>query len=95
MPARIMTDDQLLNKIADDWIHFGHWDRDPDEHFLVVNNIDSQVILDTVYRGPSGTIPLADRLSEVAVAVREQMGNRLAPRSPALSAILSPREGSR
>jgi PAS domain S-box-containing protein len=74
-----MTDDKLLNKIADDWIHFGHTDRDPDEHFFVVNNADSQVILDTIYRGAHGTIPFADRLSDVAVAVREQMGNRLVP----------------
>lgn len=72
-----MTNDKLLNKIADDWIHFGHWDREPDEHFFVVNNVDSQVILDTVYRGAHGTIPFADQLYEVAVAVREQMGNRI------------------
>ena len=34
------------------------------------------MILDTVYRGPSDTIPSSDRFYEVVVAVREQMGNR-------------------
>ena len=75
-----MPDDKLLNKISDDWIQLGHWNRDPDEHFLIVNNVDSQVILDTVYRGRvAGTIPFADRLYEVAIAAREQMGNQMAP----------------
>jgi PAS domain S-box-containing protein len=77
--SETMTDDKLLNKIADDWIHLGHYDRYSDEHFFVVNNVDSQVILDTVYQGAHGTIPLADRLYEVAIAAREQMGNRLVP----------------
>ncbi len=71
-----MTDRELLITIADQWVQLSNWIRDPDEHFLVVNNVDSQVLLDTIYRGPSDTIPSSDRFYQVVVAVREQMGNR-------------------
>ena len=47
------TNDQLLNTVFDRWIQAGHWNRDPDEHIVIVNNIDSEPILDTAYWGPS------------------------------------------
>ncbi len=73
------NDEQLLNAVFDRWIQAGHWNRNPDEHFVIVNNVDSEVILDTAYRGPSHRPPPSAGLNQVILAVREQMGPQLLP----------------
>jgi PAS domain S-box-containing protein len=74
------TDDEtLLNKICDQWRNSGHWNHDPDEHFIVVNNADAEVMLDTVYRGlghhPSASPELRE-LRQIVVAVAQQKALR-------------------
>ncbi len=74
------TDDEtLLNKLCDQWRHSDHWDRDPDEHFIVVNNVDAEVMLDTVYRGLSHHPKPSQELRRIVVAVRDQLGAQQKP----------------
>lgn len=68
------TNEQLLTTVFDRWIQAGHWNRNWDEHFLIVSNINSEVILDTAYNGPSHHPPPSPALNQVILAVREQMG---------------------
>jgi PAS domain S-box-containing protein len=68
------TDEVLLNELCDRWRQMGHWTRDPDEHFVVVNNVDSEVLLDTVYQGWLHHPPQSDELrqvDQVVINVRE------------------------
>jgi PAS domain S-box-containing protein len=75
-----MTDQKLLVTIEDKWIWAGgHWSRDKDEHFLVVNNVDSRILRDTGHRGPSEDLPASDPLNQVVIEVRNQMGSRALP----------------
>jgi PAS domain S-box-containing protein len=91
--GRKETDEQLLNVIADRWVQAGHWNRDPDEHFLIVNNVDSEVILDTAYRGPSHRPPPSNAINQVILAVREQMGPLLTPALTPYSDAFQPESG--
>lgn len=77
--GRNETDQALLNTVFDRWLQAGHWYQDPDEHFVIVKNVDSEVILDTAYRGPSHHPPRSKELDRVIMAIREQMGPQLAP----------------
>lgn len=71
------NNEELLNTVFDRWIQAGHATRNPDEHFLIVDNVDSEVILDSDYRGPSYRPPASADLDQVILAVRERMGFRL------------------
>jgi PAS domain S-box-containing protein len=71
------NNEQLLNTVFDRWIQAGHANRSPDEHFLIVDNLDSKVILDTDYRGPSYRPPPSAAVDQDIVIVREHMGFRL------------------
>jgi PAS domain S-box-containing protein len=72
-------DDTLLNKLCDQWRQLGHWSHDPDEHFIVVNNADAEVMLDTVYRGlahrPTPS-PELRQLRQIVIAVAQQKALR-------------------
>src|SRR5579863_8354903 len=48
--GRKQNTEQLLITLGDSWIQLGHWTREPDEHFVIVDNLDSEVVLDTVYQ---------------------------------------------
>jgi PAS domain S-box-containing protein len=76
---RKLSNEQLLSSVFDRWVQAGHWNRDPDEHFLIVNNVDSEVILDTAYRGPSHHPPSSSAINRVIIAVREQIGPQSLP----------------
>lgn len=69
-------DETLLNKLCDQWIHFGHY-HDPDEHFIVVNNADAEVLLDTVYRGLAHRPTPSPKLRQIVVVVAQQKAMRL------------------
>jgi PAS domain S-box-containing protein len=72
-------DETLLNKLCDQWRQSDHWNHDPDEHFIVVNNVDGEVMLDTVYRGlahrPSPS-PELRQLRQILSAVAQQKALR-------------------
>ena len=62
----------LLNVLCDRWRQMGHWGHDPDEHFIVVNNVDSEVLLDTIYRGWLHHPEKSMGLLQVVLNIREQ-----------------------
>jgi hypothetical protein len=65
-------DEVLLNVLCDRWRQMDHWGHDPDEHFIVVNNVDSEVLLDTIYQGwlhhPEKSMGLRLVISSVCLA---------------------------
>lgn len=65
-------DEVLLNVLCDRWRQMGHWGHDPDEHFIVVNNVDSEVLLDTIYRGWLHHPEKSMGLLQVVLNIREQ-----------------------
>jgi PAS domain S-box-containing protein len=91
--GRKQSDQILLNTVSDRWRQIGHLDSPPDEHFLIVNNVDSSVILDTAYRGPAHHPPRSNEINQVIIAVREQMGTRMLPLQLRPSDIFQPEDG--
>jgi PAS domain S-box-containing protein len=76
---RGQNDQALLNAVFDRWLWIGNLNSPPDEHFVIVNNVDSSVILDTAYRGPAHHPPRSKELNQVIITVREQMGTQSLP----------------
>jgi PAS domain S-box-containing protein len=91
--GRKETNEQLLNAIFDRWVQAGHWTRDSDEHFLIVDNVDSEVILDTAYRGLSHHPPPSEAINQVVLAIREQMGPPVSPSLIPFSEAFQPESG--
>jgi len=91
--GRKQSDQILLNTVSDRWRQIGHLDSPPDEHFLIVNNVDSSVILDTAYRGPAHHPQRSNEINQVIIAVREQMGTRMLPLQLRPSDIFQPEDG--
>jgi PAS domain S-box-containing protein len=71
--AGARDDETLLNKLCDQWRQSDH-NRDQDEHFIVVNDVDAEVLLDTVYRGLSHRPDPSPKLRQNVITVREQLG---------------------
>jgi PAS domain S-box-containing protein len=65
-------DEVLLIVLCDNWRRMGHWGHDPDEHFIVVNNVDSEVLLDTIYQGWLHHPQKSMELLQVVINIREQ-----------------------
>jgi len=71
------SDDRLLNSLWGTWIQANNWAQHPDEHFLVIDKVTWEVILDSAYDQPPHRPPSTISYRPLLVSVSEQMGATL------------------